>query len=329
MGKPLIPVPEDIGPDRSGDKVSFRVLAAAETTVIELFDDVFPWEAKRLLGEIRASKGKPIELRINSPGGDVFGGVAIYNALSRHDGAVNIEIEGVAASIASVIAMAGDQIRMGKGAFMMIHNPHAFAGGESSDLRATAELLDKVRSSMVGIYAGRTKLDAEKVIEMMDAETWLDADEAVELGFADSLNGQARMAARFDADRFKNAPPALLAASSEGMSEDAVRAALAAFDEAKLRRTASHIGTLLRPFAASAKADAPEQPEEPQPEEEQEEAQEPEASPPEGADSPKADDEAPEDPPADPLVAEAAAARIRRLLGKSDNGESGKDSDHE
>lgn len=128
-----------------------------------------------------------INLRINSPGGDVFEGVAIYNTLANHPAKVNVFIDGLAASIASVVAMAGDTIAIAENAMMMIHNPWALAMGESKDMVKMAELLDKIKETMVGTYAQRTGQDAKAVSDIMDAETWLTGQEAVDQGFADSV----------------------------------------------------------------------------------------------------------------------------------------------
>lgn len=126
-----------------------------------------------------------INVRINSPGGSVFDGIAIYNMLKAHKATVNVVIEGLAASIASVIAMAGDTVSMGTGTRMMIHNPWTFAGGDSRDFRKTAETLDGIRDGMIEAYTARTKLDSKDLIAMLDEETWMGPDEAIAKGFAD------------------------------------------------------------------------------------------------------------------------------------------------
>lgn len=126
-----------------------------------------------------------ILVRINSPGGAVFDGVAIYNALKEHRARIDVLVEGLAASIASVIAMAGDRIRMGEGALMMIHNPWTLAIGDADDLRKTAETLDQVTEALIDIYQARTGLSRDEIRTMLDAETWFTAAQAVEKGFAD------------------------------------------------------------------------------------------------------------------------------------------------
>lgn len=139
---------------------------------------------------------KRIDVNINSAGGDVFAGLAIYNILANHKAKVHVHINGLAASIASVIAMAGDEISIAENAFVMIHNPWVMAIGESNDLRKTADEMDKVKASLVKTYVARTGKDEADIIEMMDAETWLDADEAIEHGFADRMVAAKKIAAK-------------------------------------------------------------------------------------------------------------------------------------
>lgn len=126
-----------------------------------------------------------VTVRINSPGGDVSAGVAIYNYLNEHEGVVTVKVDGLAASIASLIAMAGDKIVMLPGSMMMVHLPWTFAAGNSDDMAQVVEMLEKTGESMVPIYAARTGLSEERVNELLKAETWMTAQDAVDLGFAD------------------------------------------------------------------------------------------------------------------------------------------------
>ena len=153
-----------------------------------------------------------ITVRINSPGGDVFEGVAIYNALKMHPATINVQIDSLAASVATVIAMAGETITISDSGFMMIHNASGICFGEASDMRATADLLDKIRAgAMLGAYA-RSKISVPDLIALMDAETWYTAQEAVDAGWADSIatvpvkNASAR--AKFDLSAYKHPPTA-------------------------------------------------------------------------------------------------------------------------
>lgn len=144
----------------------------------------------------RALKGaqdaKTIKLRVNSRGGDVVDGFAIYNLLRDHPARVEADVDGLAASMASVILMAADEIRIAAGAMIMVHNPWGISIGEADELRAHADLLDKMRDQIADAYVARTKLDRERVLAMMDEETWLTAEEAVALGFADVVKEHAK-----------------------------------------------------------------------------------------------------------------------------------------
>ena len=165
---------------------------------------------------LKAVKGNKITLNINSPGGDVFDGLAIYNQLKRHSAQVHVNVDGLAASIASVIAMAGDSIHIPANALMMIHNPSSFAVGDMRDMRKTAETLDKAKESLVGIYAARTHLDETQLAQMMDDETWFNGEDAVGFGFADEATAEVKMAARFDLSRFRHPPMLNVMTDKEG-----------------------------------------------------------------------------------------------------------------
>src|SRR5690625_2632331 len=131
-------------------------------------------------------------VRINSPGGYVYQGMAIYNLIKERQPV--IKIDGLAASMGSVIACAGSRVVMGAGSMMMIHNPWNIALGDSNDLRKTADVLDKIGESILDIYQARTGQPRDLLAEMMDEETWLTADEAVEWGFADAVDEESEPA---------------------------------------------------------------------------------------------------------------------------------------
>ncbi|MEM9617081.1 MAG: head maturation protease, ClpP-related [Pseudomonadota bacterium] len=153
-----------------------------------------------------------LDLRINSPGGDVFEGVAIYEALQRFNGRIVAHIDGLAASAASFIAMAADEIRIAPMGFVMVHEAHGAVLGRSTDMRKAAETLDKISNRIAETYAARTGLSHAEAIALMNAETWFDADEAIATGFADKLTEDAKRkpTAQFDPalHQFKNMPPA-------------------------------------------------------------------------------------------------------------------------
>jgi len=142
--------------------------------------------AKRAAAALRGIGPNPVTVQINSPGGDMFEGVAIYNLLREHPAEVKVKVMGLAASAASVIAMAGDTIEMGVGTFLMIHNAWGVVVGNRNDFRAAAEMFDEFDGAMADIYVARTGQDRAEVAAMMDAERWLRAEEAMAKGFADA-----------------------------------------------------------------------------------------------------------------------------------------------
>lgn len=144
-------------------------------------DEVTPEEFRN---ELRKHSGD-LTVVINSPGGDVFAGLSIYNALREHNGTITVRVDGLAASIASIIAMAGDHIAMSPGTQMMIHKPSVLVAGNADDLDKAKSVLEAIEDGMVPIYMARTGLSREKISEMLEAETWMLPGEAVELGFAD------------------------------------------------------------------------------------------------------------------------------------------------
>ena len=151
-----------------------------------------------------------INVRINSEGGSVFDGIAIYNTLLSNKATITVDIDGLAASIASIIAMAGDTIRMANNALFMIHDPWTFAMGSADELREQADLLDKVRDQLVTTYVSRSSIDAEKVSALMADETWMSSQEALDHGLIDEITEELKMAASVHRERFKHAPESLV-----------------------------------------------------------------------------------------------------------------------
>jgi len=149
-----------------------------------------------------------IIVRINSPGGEVFEGLAIYNSLVKHPAKIHVEIEGMALSIASVITMAGDSIIMSESSLFMIHNPLGFAIGDAEEMRKTAEMMDKAKATLIKAYRRQTNLSENTISTAMDAETWYTASEAKEAGFVTGIFEAQRVSAKFDLDKykFKNVP---------------------------------------------------------------------------------------------------------------------------
>jgi len=174
-----------------------NLMAAAsdEAGTISIFDpigvDFWTGEgvtAKRIAGALRAiGADKDVVVNINSPGGDLFEGMAIYNLLREHKGSVTVKVLGIAASAASIIAMAGDDIQIARAGFLMIHNTWVAAIGNRHDLRDVADMLEPFDFAMADIYTARTGLEAKAVQKKMDAETWINGSAAVDEGWADSL----------------------------------------------------------------------------------------------------------------------------------------------
>lgn len=201
----------------------YAIRARDEGAEVVIYDEIGAYgvSAKAFLAELGAlPDDAPLTLRLNSPGGSVFDAVAIHNALARHAGGVTVWIDGIAASAASYIAMAGTEVVMPENAFLMIHDPAGMVMGSAADMRAMAEALDKIAGSLVRGYAAKSGKPDNEIAALMAAETWLDAAEAVSLGFADRVAEPVRIAARFDIGRFRNAPPALVEAVSSADDGD-------------------------------------------------------------------------------------------------------------
>jgi ATP-dependent protease ClpP protease subunit len=180
------------------------VLAAAgdDPATISIFDVIGEdfwtgegWTARRMAGVLRSIGKQDVVVSINSPGGDFFEGVAIYNQLREHPARVTVKVMGLAASAASLIAMAGDEIQIGRGAFLMVHNAWAQAVGNRHDMRGVADMLEPFDEAMSDIYAARTGRSKKKMAELLDAETWLNSAQAIDLGFADKITDDPAPAA--------------------------------------------------------------------------------------------------------------------------------------
>lgn len=143
--------------------------------------------AKRISGALRSMNGADVTVNINSPGGDMFEGLAIYNLLREYQGKVTVKVLGIAASAASIIAMAGDDIQIGRGAFLMIHNCWVVAMGNRHDFSELSTSLEPFDTAMADIYSARSGLDIATVQQLMDAESYIGGSDAVKKGLADSL----------------------------------------------------------------------------------------------------------------------------------------------
>lgn len=206
----------------------YEVKAAADEATVYLYDAIdsfFGVSANQFVKDLNAIKAPVINLRINSPGGDVFDGRAIATAISQHPSKVIAHVDGLAASAASYVAIAADEVVMAPGAFMMIHKAWTLAFGNQDDLLATAAVLEKIDQSLVETYVAKTGASAEQVAEWMAAETWFTAQEAVDQKFADRVAEDAPSAkAAWDLSAYDKTPePAPIEDNSEVEHADRVR----------------------------------------------------------------------------------------------------------
>lgn len=205
-------------------KIQNKTNKTADVLIYEQIGKSF-WDdsgvgAKDFVTDLRKLDVDRINLSINSPGGSVFEGNTIYNALKAHKAKVHVRIDGIAASIASVIAMAGDVVEMPENAMMMIHDPWGYAMGDASSMRKQAEALDKIKVGLVAAYRGKTGMDESEIADLMSDETWMTAEEAVSMGFADKMLAPVEAQANFNmlAD-FRKVPAQLKAGFKTGKDE--------------------------------------------------------------------------------------------------------------
>ena len=195
-GRPCASVSSQLQP-RALDRWQAGVRAAADKEgdrTISVYDvigqDYWTGEgvtAKRVAGALRALGAGPVTVNVNSPGGDMFEGLAIYNLLREHDGEVTVKVLGLAASAASVIAMAGDKVQIARAGFFMVHNAWVIAVGNRHDLVEVAATLKPFDDAMASIYAARTGGEVKAMAKLMDAETWISGQAAIDDGFADEF----------------------------------------------------------------------------------------------------------------------------------------------
>lgn len=195
-------------------KTWYRIRAARRSAEIRIYEEIGAWgiTAQQFANDLDAlGELAALTVRINSPGGDVFEAFAIHNALQRHPARITVYIDGLCASAATLIALAGDETRMVENGHFMIHEPWTYAGGDAEDLQRSAELLDSIAQQIVDLYAKKTGLDSDAIRSLMKAETWLTAAEALESGFIDVIDEPLRVAAKVhDLSRFHHAPGATM-----------------------------------------------------------------------------------------------------------------------
>ena len=182
---------------------------AGRSTCIHIYDEigVHGITAKTFLEDLKKLKGKDVTIHINSTGGDVFQGQAIYTALKNYTGKVTVKIEGLAASMATIIALAADRVEMTSNSLFMIHSPMSNVFGNKSQMRKQINALEKVETTMLSVYKAKTNISEDEIEQMMARETWLSAHEALELGFVDEVLGAVKVVARYDLSGYQNKTP--------------------------------------------------------------------------------------------------------------------------
>lgn len=187
-----------------------RAETQGEAAHVYLYDVIDAWfgvSAQMMVDALKSASGKTVHLHINSPGGDVFESVAMASAISAHDGDVIVSIDGVAASAATRVALAGKEIRIADSGLLMIHNSWTIAWGNAEEIRKTADLLDKVDSGIVADYTRKTGASEQQVRDWMAAETWFNAQEALDNKFVDAIDSTTQAAAnKWDLSAYQNAP---------------------------------------------------------------------------------------------------------------------------
>ncbi|RVU17489.1 head maturation protease, ClpP-related [Methylobacterium oryzihabitans] len=189
-----------------------RAEDGSETATVYVYGAIgehYGVDPQQFVRDLQGVTAATLHLRINSPGGDVFGARAMKTALEQHGATVVAHIDGLAASAASFLMLAASEIEIAAGAFVMIHEPWSFALGTADDLRASADLLDKVGLAIAADYVRRTGEGEAEILALMKAETWFDADEAVAIGLATRKAEAPAVENAFDLGAFRNPPRAL------------------------------------------------------------------------------------------------------------------------
>ncbi len=220
--------------DNGRDGSWYKVARANKSDEVDVFiyDEIGFWgvQASDFVAELKEIDTKTINLRVNSPGGSVFDGLAIYQAFASHPAKIIAYVDGWAASIASVIIMAADTIKVGEAAQVMIHKPWSFAMGSADDMRKEADVLDSIQEAIIDVYVARTGGDRDSITSQVNDETWFRGQEAVDAGFADEviplkLKDPANPAASFDSEFFASIFPNI---------PDDIKAALPSASDARI-----------------------------------------------------------------------------------------------
>ena len=184
----------------------YSIKNETEEVDIYIYDEIGSYDvnAKSFIDELKEHKGKTLNIHINSLGGEVFDGLAIANAIKSHNAPTNTFIEGICASISTIVALASDKVYMSENSLFMIHNAWGGSMGEARDLRKQADILEKISNEIANVYIKKTKLPKSEIDSMMEEETWLTAEESIQAGFVDELTEALKMVAKYDVSKFKN-----------------------------------------------------------------------------------------------------------------------------
>ena len=197
---------------KDGSHKSYRIENKADESTVYIYDEIswFGVDANAFVKDFDAITSKTIHLRVNSPGGSIFDGLSIFNTINRHKSKVIAHVDGLAASIASVIVLAADEVLMAKNAFFMIHEAWSMVIGTAEDMRQEADLLEKVSGSIVQAYVDKSGKKESEILDFMAEETWFTADEALKGGFIDAIdedeNDTKKDLVLFDLSMFEKTP---------------------------------------------------------------------------------------------------------------------------
>lgn len=197
---------------KNQDTSWYRMEVKDSVADVYIYDEIswFGVSADQFVKDLQEIEADTIRLHLNTPGGSIFDGIAIYNALKQHKAKVESYIEGLAASSGSIVALAGDKVYMAENAFYMIHEPWVLTVGDSAELRKTAGLLDKISGVMVNTYMKVSGKDEKQIKEWLQAETWFTAEEAKEAGFVDEITDEIEADASHDLSVYDNVPGKLV-----------------------------------------------------------------------------------------------------------------------
>jgi len=190
----------------------YKIEALSDDNTELMIYDVIGWpfnDAGEIIRALAGVTSKTVTVRINSPGGDVFDAMAIFNALQAHKSKVITRVESLAASAASFIALAGKEVQAYQNAMVMIHDPWVLAAGNQYDLREIADILEKISGNMVDIYSQNSNVGKKEIRDMLKAESWFTAKEAKEKGFIDTIIDGKAVKAQFDLSMFAHVPDGL------------------------------------------------------------------------------------------------------------------------